>query len=267
MRTGRLDRAEPLADLTRTRWGKIMRTLRLPLCGTFFVLLGAVTTGVAQSEAPGDTPEPAFYACTSFDHGGVVDEGTTTPSEAGFEVRDYVGRFRAVSDDPRAAGDGVYAHNQDSYDGTPWGMGPRWGSSSMENEVGGWEGTYLGAMVPTESGGFVYVIVGRYRGTGGYEVASARSTSRSTRTGLAGQAIARASSTRVRCLPTTTSPRPSSSCTAPSRLPAAPAGPSREGGTLVVSVDCSRSAAMRRCVRVHDLRLLNNLVSNGRHTG
>lgn len=48
-------------------------------------------------------------------------------------------------------------------------MGPRWGSSSMENEVGGWESTYRGAMVPTESGGFTYVVVGRYRGTGGDE--------------------------------------------------------------------------------------------------
>jgi hypothetical protein len=150
-----------------------MRTLRLSLTGAvILVLLGGLGGPggvVGQSGEPTDQAIPYFYTCTSFDHGGVIDEGTMTPTEAGYAIRGYTGGVRSVSDDPRAAGDGVYVHSQDSFDGTPWGMGPRWGSSSSANAVGGWEGTYLGAMVPTAEGDFIYVIVGRYRGTGGYQ--------------------------------------------------------------------------------------------------
>ena len=85
----------------------------------------------------------------------------------GYQLRGLVGTNTGTGSDPRGNGPGVFVHNQDVYGDED--MGPRWGSFRQENEGGAWEGTYFGAMVPTASGDPIYVIVGQYQGTGGYE--------------------------------------------------------------------------------------------------
>ena len=77
------------------------------------------------------------------------------------------GPFESEASDPRVSGPGTWVQSQDVYGDAD--MGPRWGSSRQENEGGGWYGTYLGAMVPTAAGGSIYVVIGQYQGTGGYE--------------------------------------------------------------------------------------------------
>ena len=48
--TGRLDRAEPLADPARTREGDVMRTLRVILTGTVTVVLISGLPGVIMAQ-------------------------------------------------------------------------------------------------------------------------------------------------------------------------------------------------------------------------
>jgi hypothetical protein len=150
-----------------------MRTSRLSLVGTVILALTGGLNGavVAQTDEVDEaTPSaPAFYTCVTPDAGFMYDPGSSTETDYGFEVRGASGPCESEASDPRVSGPCTWVQNQDTYDGTPWGMGPRWGSSRQENDGGGWYGTYLGAMVPTASGGFIYVVVGRYQGTGGYE--------------------------------------------------------------------------------------------------
>ena len=129
--------------------------------------VGSSGTVVAQTEELAPVT-PAFYTCTAYDT-ALLDQGAVTTTDDGYQLRGLIATTTGTGSDPRVNGPGIYELNQDTYDGTPWGMGSRWGSSRQENESGGWEGTYFGAMVPTVSSDPIYVIVGQHLGTGDYE--------------------------------------------------------------------------------------------------
>ena len=158
-RTGRLDRAEPLANPTRACEGDVMRTLRSALAGMVIVaLLVGAGMVVAEDDSDAVTPVTGTVECQETQQGQLVYR------------YDGVQRYRLHKEtcqpetsDPRVNDPYEMVWAGDYY---PDGRSTIWGTfQTIGDGPDGWRGQYVGWVEASGEG----VVTGYAEGYGAYE--------------------------------------------------------------------------------------------------
>ena len=146
-----------------------MRMLRPMLAGTVtLALLGGLAAATATAD---DEAASAVHAVGTFTLDEILTPGTETYTSGG--VRQLRGRVATPQEDwsdSRLSGVSTLVFNEDEY---PELMGPKWGTTRLENDGGAWEGSYLAIQLPRDEGPDIPTYLTTMVGEGGYAGLSA----------------------------------------------------------------------------------------------
>ena len=145
-----------------------MKTIGVAVATLALLLVGA-TAVVAQEDEAMTTGEPAVYFTGTFESlPPELPDPVMNPKTGVLEVRD--GRLEFVTEpgDPRIAGPYVVEPFHMDIDPTT-GVGRMWGTGSIENDEGAWDGVVRGLHYPAADGVDGYTAFGVLTGSGAYE--------------------------------------------------------------------------------------------------
>ena len=141
--SGRLGRAEPLANPARAREGDAMRTLRMSLAGALTVaLLGGLGGAVLGQDEEADRMAPATVTGSVVYIGG-HQVGERSSGDGVVRESGMISNHQWEASDPRLSGTEAYTKTVDYY---PLGLGFYVDATSrvLENDGGRWVGTGVG---------------------------------------------------------------------------------------------------------------------------
>ena len=149
--------------------GDVMRTVRLSLVGTVILaLLGGFAAATATAD---DDAASAVHAVGAFTLDEMITPGTVTYTSGGVrQLRGLVATQQEDWSDSRLSGVSTLVFNEDEY---PELMGPKWGTTRLENDGGAWEGSYLAIQLPRDEGPDIPTYLTTMVGEGGYAGLSA----------------------------------------------------------------------------------------------